>query len=136
MSDAIIVAIISGIVTLVPTLVTIVQSFKKNSKNINDKMDYFDKKLDNHIKEDEWGTMKQVRIRILRFSDDVNRGVSFSEEYWTNILDDIDDYEKFCKRNPDYQNNKGRLTIEYIKEEYLRLKKDNSFLNNKQLIKK
>lgn len=128
MSDAIVVAIISGIVTLVPTLVTIVQSFKKNSKNINDKMDYFDKKLDNHIKEDEWGTMRQVRIRILRFSDDVYRGVSFSEEYWTNILDDIDDYEKFCKKHPDYQNNKGILTIKYIKEEYLRLKKDNSFL--------
>ena len=128
MSDAILVAIISGVVTLIPTLVTIVQSFKKNSKNINDKMDYFDKKLDDHIKEDTWGTMKQTRVRILRFSDDVNRGISFSEEYWTNMLDDIDDYEKFCKNHPDYQNNKGRLTIEYIKEEYLKLKKDNSFL--------
>lgn len=128
MSDAVQVAIISGIFTLIPTLIAIFQSAKKNREKINNKIDAIDKKLDNHIKEDEWGNMKQVRSRILRFSNDVCRGESFSEEYWNNILDNIDDYEQYCKAHSDFLNNKGELAIKFIKEEYLEVKKNDMFL--------
>lgn len=128
MSDAVQVAIISGLFTLIPTLIAIFQSAKKNREKINNKIDAMDKKLDNHIKEDEWGTMKQVRSRILRFSNDVCRGEHFSEEYWNNILDNIDDYEQYCKVHSDFLNNKGELAIKFIKDEYLEVKKNNTFL--------
>ena len=132
MSDAVQVAIISGIFTLIPTLLAIYQSAKKSRKEVNDKIDALDKKLGNHIKEDEWGTMRQTRARILRFANDICKGDKFSEEYWTNILDDIDDYEQYCKTHSDFRNNKGVLAMKFIKEEYVEANKSSYFISQKE----
>lgn len=76
------------------------------------------KELDAHVAADEWAEMKQRRVRILRFADDVRDGKAFSEEYWDDIVEDIDHYEEYCSTHPGYHNNKGQMAMRYIKDRY------------------
>lgn len=117
------------IVAMIPVLVAIIKTARKTRQETADKIQAVSTKLDSHIKADEWSEMKQRRVRILRFADDVSRGVRFSKEYWDDIYDDIDDYEKYCKAHEDdYQNNKGTQAMEYIKNKYVEAKELKLFL--------
>jgi len=68
------------------------------------------------------------RSRILRFADDVRRGISFSDEYYVQILEDIKDYEEYCDSDKDYKNSRAVNSIEVIKVAYEKHKADNTFL--------
>lgn len=76
-------------------------------------------KLNNHITEEELVNAKQMRVRILRFNDELCRGTNFSENHFDDILEDIQAYEKFCeKHKDDYKNGKGTIAIKHIKSVY------------------
>lgn len=68
------------------------------------------------------------RARILRFNGEIKRGVHHDEEEFNDVLKAIDDYEKFCRNNPDYPNNKAVFAIENIKNTYKETLRDNDFL--------
>ena len=56
------------------------------------------------------------RIRILRFSDELRRGVNHSEESFNNVLEDIDNYTEYCVEHEDvYINSKAYAAIRNIK---------------------
>ena len=55
-----------------------------------------DNKLQQHIDSDERYRADMCRIRILRFSDELRRGVNHSEESFNNVLEDIDNYTEYC----------------------------------------
>jgi len=129
MSDTIIVAIISAAVTLGGTIITIITTAISNRRKTILRIDDVDKKLDSHIQEEEWANAKQCRTRILRFNDEICRGVKFSENHFEDILEDIDAYEAFCEKHKnDYHNGKGKLAMDNIKETYKRDKLNNDFL--------
>jgi hypothetical protein len=69
-----------------------------------------------------------ARYRIIRFDDEVRHKTRHTEEHFNQIIDDIDMYEAYCTKHPDYENNKARLAIGNIKDTYTKCKKDNSFL--------
>lgn len=128
MSDVIVVAMISAGVTLFGTILTTVMTAISNRKKTIGRIDSVEKKLDSHIQEEEWANAKQMRIRILRFNDELCRGNMFSENHFEDILEDIDAYEKFCDGHKDYRNGKGKLAIDNIKSAYRKSMTEHKFL--------
>ena len=68
------------------------------------------------------------RTRILRFGDEIKNGVRHSEQYFEQILADIDKYEKYCEEHPNFKNGKTRANIEIINEIYKKCQLENDFL--------
>lgn len=70
-----------------------------------------------------------ARIRILRFGDEVLTGqILHSRESFTQVLEDIDDYEDYSASHPLFKNNKTVTTIEYIKRIYNERLEKNDFV--------
>lgn len=86
--------------------------------------------LDNHIREDEDDKARNQRYRILRFYDEMCDHWKHSESHFEDILDDIDEYEQYCKHHPDFKNNRGKAAMEYIKDSYADLKPRGEFLTH------
>lgn len=91
------------------------------NKNLDNKINKIEELLTKHIEEEEFYKVTSARKRILRFNDDLLQGIEHSEEYFDDILSDIDYYEKYCNSHPNYANNKAVLSIASIKEYYSRL---------------
>lgn len=62
-----------------------------------------------------------ARTHILRFDDELLNGVDHSKEYFKQQLDDIDTYENFCDKHPDFQNSYAVMAAAHIKQTYQRL---------------
>ena len=75
-------------------------------------------RLDAHIKADEEYNADDRRTRILRFNNELIRNVPHTKEDFIDILADIDFYEDFCRRNPDYMNNRAVHAIANIGRVY------------------
>lgn len=86
------------------------------ASNIISGMTAVDNKLQQHIDSDERYRTDMCRIRILRFSDELRRGVNHSEESFNNVLEDIDNYTEYCVEHEDvYINSKADAAIRNIK---------------------
>ena len=85
-------------------------------------------KMDGLRKVNGEGMAYTWRYRILRFNDEIIQEVRHTKEHFDQILEDIDNYEKFCKENPDFPNNKAVLAIKNIKDVYDRCVEENDFL--------
>lgn len=59
-----------------------------------------------------------ARTNIVRFNDEILNDVRHSKESYNLVLLDVDSYERYCLSHPDYLNNKTKLSIENIKENY------------------
>ena len=59
-------------------------------------------------------------------------GNKHSKEHFDEILEDIDEYEDYCRDHEDYENNKAVLAINTIKEEYTYCLTHHDFLTYKQ----
>ena len=129
MSDAVLTTLITALVTLIGTITTVIASAISNRKKTVSRIDDVEIKLNNHITEEEMVNAKQMRIRILRFNDELCRGVKFSQNHFDDILEDVAAYEQFCeKHKDDWKNGKGEIAIEHIKEEYKQHMVNNDFL--------
>lgn len=72
--------------------------------------------LGKHIEDDKKHRADMSRARILRFSDELRRGISHSEESFNNILEDIDNYISYCTQHESvYINSKANAAIRNIK---------------------
>ncbi len=125
--------ILVALVGIIPTIISNRKKTEASLAALGEKVDGLDKKLDKHIKENEFDNAKQVRIRILRFYDELCRAMSngeipCSESHFEDILDDISYYKHFVKVNPDFENNRGELAMEYIEKTYHELKTTGGFL--------
>lgn len=69
-----------------------------------------------------------MRVRILRFRDEMLAGQSHTHDSFQQVLNDIDDYEKYCDRCPDFKNNQTVATIEHIKRNYAERLEKHDFL--------
>lgn len=84
--------------------------------------------LTQHIEVSGERDIKQCRMRILRFNDEVIRKTKHTKEHWDNILEDIDSYDKYCDDHPKYENNKAVMAIANIKRAYLECAEHDGFL--------
>lgn len=60
----------------------------------------------------------QIRVRILRFGDELSIGIKLSKEHFEQTLQDIDAYEKYCAEHPEFKNNITAQNATLIKERY------------------
>lgn len=68
-----------------------------------------------------------ARTHILRFDDELINGVTHSQEYFRQQLDDIDTYEEFCADHPDFRNSYTVMAAAHIRETYKRLLEKREF---------
>ena len=87
------------------------------------------KRLDEHIRVDDERDANLHRQRILRFNADLMKGDDcYTHEYFVDVLQDIDEYEDFCRSHPGYKNNRAVMAIANIKRVYEQHEKDEDFL--------
>lgn len=77
---------------------------------------------------EELKEVKNSRRRILRFNDEIINHIRHSREYFDDVLEDVNTYESFVRKNPDYQNGKCTLAIENIERVYRECMKEGNFL--------
>ncbi len=81
-------------------------------------------RLNEHIRVDDERNADGHRARILRFNNELLRDLYHDEEEFIDVLADIDEYERYCKRHPEYKNNRAVHAIANIGRVYdARLKK-------------
>jgi len=68
------------------------------------------------------------RVRILRFADETQDGRRHSKDSFDQCLRDIDDYEDYCVKHPDFKNNQTVQTTAYIKRIYAERLEKHDFL--------
>lgn len=69
-----------------------------------------------------------ARTRILRFDDELINGIHHSKEYFQQTLEEIDLYERYCEKHPEFKNNACVLAIEHIRRVYSHLQDSNGFI--------
>lgn len=84
--------------------------------------------LDKHITMDDRRTADGHRVRILHFNNELLRQLPHTEEEFNEVLIEIDAYEEYCRKHPEYPNNRAVLAIENIREVYKERLKKHDFL--------
>lgn len=128
--------VLVALVGIIPTVISnrkkTQETLEQNRKETKEQLDRVQRTLDNHIKEDEDDKARNQRYRILRFYDELCEHRRHSESHFEDILDDIDDYEEYCNRHPDFRNSRGHIAMKNIQATYDRLKADNGFLTHEK----
>lgn len=82
------------------------------------------RKLDEHIETDDMRHADGLRMAILKFNLELIRNIKHTHEDFTEVLRQIDEYEKYCREHEKYPNSKAVYAIGNIKRVYKeRLKK-------------
>lgn len=105
---------------------------KKLGRAINgevlDKVDSMQKDFNDLRTSVDERSAKDARNRILRFGDECLHGEKHSKEHFDQILEDITEYETYCRDHHEFKNNKAVLTIGSIKSIYQQRLRDHDFL--------
>ena len=129
-------SVLVALVGIIPTVISnrkkTQETLEQNRKETKEQLDRVQRTLDNHIKEDEDDKARNQRYRILRFYDEMCEHRRHSESHFEDILDDIDDYEEYCNRHPDFRNSRGHIAMKNIQATYDKLKKTDGFLTHER----
>lgn len=105
---------------------------KADSAKTNAKVEKIEEQLSRHIEEGEEDQIKTTRYRILRFYDEVCESRWHSESHFEDILEDIDEYEKYCEEHPNFKNNRCKAASKRIKDVYEKVKAEGGFALHKE----
>lgn len=104
----------------------------KEIKDIKTEQEETRKKLDAHIEEGEERKADNYRSRVLRFNNELVRGLGHTEEDYDEILDVIWKYNEYCKTHPKYKNNKMPHAIKNVERMYDEMLHTNGFLKTEE----
>lgn len=96
-----------GFFTLVQFLLTRWDAKRGVEKKVDDLTDSF-----------EQYKATLARTHILRFSDDLHNDLYHSQDYFKQTINDIDTYDRYCEKHPEFANGLTKMASEYIREEY------------------
>ena len=96
--------------------------------DIAKKLDSIATKVDQLESQFQESRALQARTHILRFADELYNKKEHSKEYFDDILEDIDMYDKYCKKHPEFENSKTIMSAGLIKTTYDKLMKEHKFL--------
>lgn len=96
--------------------------------DLTEKVEKLDAKVDNMEKARGEENAENRRVRILRFSDELQHGVRHSQEHYDQILLDITVYNKYCAGHKDFLNDKTVIATERIKSSYRKRLERDDFL--------
>ena len=83
-------------------------------KAVSDKVDALEKKVDEN-------QATTIRVRILRFEDELQLGKEHSKDSWDQVMDDIRRYEIYTNSHPEFKNNITVASTEHILKKYSEL---------------
>lgn len=125
-------AIVAAVVSIVTLLLQ--RKWQKEDRTtdalgeLSKKIDGLSNELKAHIEANEMSEAKQARVRILRFADECRREELHSKEFFDSVLEDIDLYERYSARHPDFPNNKTVASTKIIKDLYDKCLRENKFI--------
>ena len=96
-------------------------------KSLNEKVDRVSKRQDEQDADRDLQRTKDARRRILRTADEISNGIEHSEEYFNDMWEDVDLYERYVKKHPGFVNGKAKEAIALCTETYHEVKKKNKF---------
>ncbi len=105
---------------------------RQDSATTNEKVDGLARQLTDHIREDQENEVRQARVRILRFYDELCEDRLHSESHFEDVLDDISMYKAYCETHKDFKNSRGEIAMEYIEATYHKVKSKGGFLAHKE----
>lgn len=105
-----------------------IKETKSELKDIRSEQEETRKKLDNHIEKGEEDKADGYRGQVLRFNNELVRGLGHTEEDFDEILDVIGKYEDYCKTHSNYKNNKMPFAIKNVGRVYDEMLRTNGFL--------
>lgn len=76
------------------------------------------KRLDDHVNLADERRADDHRARILRFNNELIRGLPHTREDYIDILADIDYYENYCRTHKEYENGRAVHAIANINRLY------------------
>lgn len=97
---------------------------------INDKVTKLEKWNERQDEDLKLIKVLDSRRRILRCADEISHqpDLFHTEEYFNEILCDINAYEKYCRTHPEFKNSKAVMSIELVTNTYKKCLKENTFL--------
>lgn len=100
---------------------------KKLNKEVFEKVDAIDKKLDDHIKEDQTEKLESMRRDILEFANSCMNKRKHTQEQFTFVIKKCDEYEKYIEDNH-IKNGEISSAIEEIRRLNTKCRQENSYL--------
>lgn len=100
----------------------------QKQEELQDYIGEIERKLDNHAKMSAANDALMARRRIIKGSDELRVGKEHSEEWFNDILSDIQVYKQYCHDHLDFQNDKATTACERIVETYRHCLDKNNFL--------
>lgn len=98
------------------------------NSEVLEKVEALSQDVKNNKEDDDEKWVSLSRSHILRFGDELRRGVDHSKEHFDQILEDISKYEHYCYTHPEFPNGKAIATIQQIKKTYQKCLDENKFL--------
>lgn len=89
-------------------------------KAVSDKVDALEKKVDEN-------QATTIRVRILRFEDELQGGKIHSKDSWDQVMDDIRRYEIYVTYHPEFKNNITVASTNHISKKYEELLEKRAF---------
>lgn len=77
-----------------------------------------EKKVDDLADSFDADKATRARTNILRFCDDLHNHLYHSQDYFRQTIKDIDTYDKYCEKHPEFANGLTKMASEFIQEEY------------------
>lgn len=67
------------------------------------------------------------RSMIINRADKIEDGKKLRREVWKDTMLTIDNYEKYCDKNPDFKNELAKQTIDYLREKYKEVREHHDY---------
>lgn len=117
-----------GLLAFIQFLITRHDSKKDKFKEVFEAIEKLTGKVDDLAAKNDERNAVNMRVRILRFRDEMLAGQSHTHDSFQQVLGDIDEYEKYCEKHQDFRNNQTVATIEHIKRNYAERLERHDFL--------
>ena len=107
-----------GILAFIQFLITRHDSKHDRLKSVKDAIQALSDKVDSLDAKGDERNAVSMRVRILRFRDEMLAGQNHTHDSFQQVLSDIDEYERYCEAHPEFRNNQTVATVEHIKANY------------------
>ncbi len=97
-------------------------------EGINSSIERLDRKIDKLQNSNDEGMALTWRYRILRFNDEIRNDIKHTKEHFDQILEDITNYENYCREHKNFKNDKATFAVSNIRNVYQKCMDENSFL--------
>lgn len=115
--------------TAIKKFFTANQELAKEIRAVATHVDEIDKRVQAKFKRDEELDIIDIRVRILKFGEEILQHRKHTKEHFEQAMLDIDKYEKYCEENPDFPNSITVSNIKLIKDVYYKcMSGDSEFL--------